>query len=123
METNQRYCLTLDLQDDPALIEEYKHWHKSEHIWPEIPDGIRSVGIQNMQIYLLGTRMFMIIETRPGFNFEKDMERLSTLPRQKEWEEFVSRFQKTSPGSSSSEKWKLMDKIFELDPVTGNAHP
>ena len=74
METNQRYCLTLDLQDDPALIEEYKHWHKSEHIWPEIPDGIRSVGIQNMQIYLLGTRMFMIIESRPGFNYEKDME-------------------------------------------------
>ena len=123
METNQRYCLTLDLQDDPALIEEYKHWHKSEHIWPEIPDGIRSVGIQNMQIYLLGTRMFMIIETRPGFNFEKDMVRLSTLPRQKEWEEFVCKFQKTSADSSSSEKWKLMDKIFELDPVTGNAHP
>jgi L-rhamnose mutarotase len=119
METNQRYCLTLDLQDEPALIEEYKQWHKHEHIWPEIPEGIRSVGIKNMQIYLLGTRMFMIIETGPGFNFEKDMERLSTLPSQSEWEEFVSRFQKTPEGSTSSEKWKLMEMIFELDPGSG----
>jgi len=114
MSNKQRFCLTLDLQDDTVKIEEYKKCHHREHIWPEIPAGIRSVGIENMEIYLLGTRLFMIIEAGSRFNFERDMERLSSLPRQKEWEEFVARFQRSSPGAKSKEKWKPMEKIFEL---------
>jgi L-rhamnose mutarotase len=114
MEPIQRYCLSLDLQDDPKLIEEYLHWHKQEHIWPEIPEGIRAVGIRSMEIYRLGTRLFMILEAGPEFNFERDMERLSTMPRQQEWEAFVSRFQRSEPGSASKDKWKRMERIFSL---------
>ncbi len=110
----KRYCLTLDLKDDTALIREYRYWHMSDHIWPEIPKGIREVGIVDMQIYLLGTRLFMIMETRPDFDFARDMAKLSGLPRQKEWEAFVARFQQSLPGAASSEKWKLMDRIFKL---------
>jgi len=111
----QRFCLTLDLKDDPELIREYIHWHKSENIWPEIPAGIKEIGIQSMEIYHLGTRLFMIIEASPEFDFDRDMARLATLPRQQEWEAFVSRFQKSAPGEASSEKWKRMERIFELD--------
>lgn len=114
MNQTQRYCLTLDLQDDPALIDEYKYWHQKENIWPEIPMGIKSVGIENMEIYLLGSRLMMIIEAVSDFNFERDMERLSFLPRQKEWEEFVSRFQRASAHATSRDKWKLMEQIFSL---------
>ncbi len=110
----QRFCLTLDLKDDPDLIREYIHWHKPENIWPEIPSGIKEVGIQSMEIYRLGTRLFMIIEAGPQFNFDRDMARLATLPLQQEWEAFVSKFQKSTPGETSSEKWKLMEKMFEL---------
>ncbi len=110
----KRYCLTLDLKNDSTLIREYRYWHMSEHIWPEIPKGIREVGIVDMQIYLLGTRLFMIMETTPEFDFTRDMGRLSTLPRQKEWEAFVAKFQQSLPGAASSEKWKLMDRIFKL---------
>ena len=110
----KRYCLTLDLQDDPGLIDEYKYWHQEEHAWPEISQGIREVGITNMEIYLLGTRLFMIMETRPDFDFERQMAKLSELPRQREWEAFVSKFQKTSPDATSGEKWRLMDIIFKL---------
>ena len=67
-----------------------------------------------MQIYLLGTRLFMIMETRPDFDFTRDMAKLSELPRQKEWEAFVAKFQQSLPGASSSEKWKLMERIFTL---------
>ena len=111
-----RFCLTLDLKDDPELIREYIHWHKSENIWPEIPAGIKEVGIQSMEIYHLGTRLFMIIEASPEFNFDRDMVRLATLPRQQEWEAFVSKFQKSAPGESSAEKWRRMERIFTLDP-------
>jgi L-rhamnose mutarotase len=114
MTCSRRFCLTLDLQDDPALINEYLHWHKEEHIWPEIPEGIKAVGIRSMEIYRLETRLFMIIEAEPSFEFDRDMEQLATLPRQKEWEDFVSQFQKSVPGSRSKDKWKRMDRIFVL---------
>ena len=113
-EATKRYCLTLDLKEDTTLIREYKYWHMPEHIWPEIPKGIREVGIVDMEIYLLGTRLFMIMETTANFDFNKQMARLAELPRQKEWEAFVSKFQKSLPGATSSEKWKLMDRIFKL---------
>ena len=114
MKPAQRFCLCLDLKEDPGLISEYRHWHEKKHIWPEIPAGIREAGIEQMEIYLLGNRLFMIIEAGPEFEFERDMKRLSALPRQQEWEAFISRYQESLPGQSSSEKWKLMERIFEL---------
>jgi len=114
MMSTHRFCMTLDLKDDPALITEYKHWHTSERIWPEIPKGIREVGIVDMEIYLLGTRLFMIMETKEGFDFNAQMAVLAEMPRQKEWEAFVSKFQKSQPGATSSEKWSRMERIFKL---------
>jgi len=110
----KRYCLTLDLKDDAGLIGEYRYWHESDHIWPEIPRGIRDVGILDMEIYLLGRRLFMIMETEPGFDFGRQMSKLSTLPRQPEWEAFVARFQEVQGDASSGEKWKMMERIFKL---------
>lgn len=114
MESLQRICLTLDLRNDPDLIEEYLYWHQPVNIWPEIPDGIRKAGISNMQIYRLGTRLFMIIEAGPEFDFDRDMARLAAMPRQEEWENFVSRFQAPGPGGTSAEKWQRMERIFSL---------
>ncbi|MDY3069911.1 MAG: L-rhamnose mutarotase [Parabacteroides sp.] len=110
----KRYCQTLDLKEDEKLIEEYCHWHSPENIWPEIPAGIREVGILDMEIYRLGSRLFMIVETPDDFNWDEAFARLATLDRQAEWEAFVDKFQKSAPGSSSSEKWQLMDRIFKL---------
>lgn len=114
MEPLQRFCLTLDLRDDPELIREYEHWHRPESIWPEIPLGIREVGVVSMEIYRTGSRLFMILEAGPEFDFDRDMGRLATLPRQMEWEAFVSRFQAALPGAASAEKWRRMDRIFRL---------
>ncbi len=110
----RRFCLTLDLEDNPVLIEEYRHWHMAEHIWPEIPKGIRTVGIRDMEIYLLGTRLFMVIEGKRDFDFNRQMAVLADLPRQRDWEAFVSKFQKSDPGAASAEKWKMMERIFKL---------
>jgi L-rhamnose mutarotase len=114
METTKRFCLTLDLRDDPQLIAEYRHWHEPANIWKEIPEGIRKAGILDMEIYLLGTRLFMILEADESFDFASDIARLSELPRQKEWEAFVSAFQHSEPGSTSAQKWRMMERIFKL---------
>ena len=110
----KRYCQTLDLKDDPELIQEYIKRHSEAYQWPEIRDGIRSVGILEMEIYNIGTRLFMIVETPPDFEWDSAFEKLATLPRQEEWEEYMSIFQQSDPKATSSEKWKLMDRIFYL---------
>ena len=110
----KRYCQTLDLQDNPELIAEYRRRHSKEHAWPEILKGIREVGILEMEIYILGTRLFMIVETPMDFEWETAMERLSTLPRQAEWEDYMAEFQLVKSGMSSAEKWQLMERMFHL---------
>lgn len=110
----KRYCQTLELKDAPDLIQEYVKRHSEENHWPEIVEGIRSVGILEMEIYLLGTTLFMIVETPLDFDWDLAFEKLATLPRQSEWEAYMAIFQKADPQASSSEKWKLMDRIFHL---------
>ncbi len=65
---NRRFCLTLDLKDDPKLIAEYRRYH--EKIWPEITRSIKDSGIEALEIYLFGARMFMIMEVNEHFSFE-----------------------------------------------------
>ena len=110
----RRWCQTLDLRDDPDLIARYRHAHSPEGSWPEIREGIRSVGILEMEIYLRGTRLFMIVETPLDFDWDAAMACLATLPRQQEWEDYVALFQAVSPGATSAQKWQPMERIFYL---------
>ncbi len=114
MATYKRYCKTLKLEDDPALIEAYKKVHSPEEVWPEITQGMRDVGITDMEIYIFGTQLFMIMDTVPDFNHDEAMKELATKPRQSEWEAYVSRFQKTSADATADEKWQLMEQIYKL---------
>ena len=106
----KRYCQTLELVDDPILIERYCEAHA--HVWPEVIAGQREVGILDMQIYREGTRLFMICDTVDDFDWERDMARLATLPRQAEWEAYVAQFQGCSAEARSDEKWHLMERVF-----------
>lgn len=110
----KRFCQTLDLKDEPELIAAYKQLHDEDHVWREILDGIKEVGILEMEIYLLENRLFMIVETPEDFNWNDSMEKLAKLPKQEEWEALTGRYQKTKGGATSSEKWQLMDRIFHL---------
>ena len=110
----KRYCQTMDLKDNPELIAEYVKRHSEAEAWPEIRDGIREVGILEMEIYILGTRLCMIVETPLDFDWETAMARLATLPRQAEWEAYMSIFQQADATATSAEKWQLMDRMFYL---------
>lgn len=108
----KRYCQYLTL--NPNTLEEYKYWHAGEHIWKEIPEGIRKAGILNMEIYLFSNHAFMIVETPPDFDWEEAFGRLATYERQAEWEDFVAQFQESAAGKRSDEKWQRMERIFSL---------
>lgn len=110
----KRYCQTLDLKDDPKLIAEYMKRHGETEAWPEILAGIREVGILEMEIYILGNRLFMIVETPLDFDWDEAMKKMAELPRQAEWEDYMSIFQAARPGATSAEKWQLMERMFHL---------
>ncbi|MFJ3483771.1 L-rhamnose mutarotase [Pseudomonas sp. NPDC090202] len=107
-----RYCMALDLQDDPTLIAEYQRLH--QRIWPEIASHLRSQGVQDMQIWRLGTRLFMVMNTAPGFSFEAMDAASADNPRVQEWEALMWRFQKPTPWTTPGGKWQPMEQIFSL---------
>ncbi|MDZ7605982.1 MAG: L-rhamnose mutarotase [Cyclobacteriaceae bacterium] len=111
----KRYCKTLKLHDDPELIKKYKKAHGIGQVWSEIRQGMKEVGIMDMEIYIHGTTLFMIMDTVPDFEHEKAFKELATKPRQAEWEAHMSQFQVSSAEASADEKWQLMERIFELD--------
>ena len=110
---NRRFCFTLDLKDDPALIAEYRKYH--EKIWPEITESIKNSGIVDMEIYLLGTRMFMIMEVNESFSFEKKAKADQQNPRVQAWEELMWKFQQALPQAKPGEKWLRMERIYKLE--------
>ncbi|MCG8309125.1 MAG: L-rhamnose mutarotase [Cytophagales bacterium] len=111
----KRYCKTLKLVDDPVLIEQYKKAHGIGRVWPEIREGMKEVGILDMEIYIHGTSLFMIMDTVADFDHEKAFAELAQKPRQAEWEAHMAQFQQSSETASADEKWQLMERIYELD--------
>ena len=109
-----RYCLALDLVDDPALIAEYENWHKKENCWPEIKKSILDSGIAQMEIYRTGNRLFMIMDVYDSFNFKSKAEMDAANPKVFEWEQLMWKYQLSLPWAKEGEKWVLMEEIFNL---------
>jgi L-rhamnose mutarotase len=107
-----RYCLALDLVDDQGLIGEYEKWHRQ--VWPEIIGSISSSGIEQMEIYRAGNRLFMIMEVNDDFSFEAKAKTDAASQKVQQWEELMWKFQQPLPFAKPGEKWVLMDKIFQL---------
>jgi L-rhamnose mutarotase len=108
----QKYCLALDLKNEPDLMAEYEVYHQK--IWPEIEASIRSAGIHNLEIYRVENRLFMILEADDTFSFEQKGASDAANPKVQEWENLMWHYQQALPGSAPGEKWRLMNKIFQL---------
>lgn len=108
------YCLALDLKEDEALIAEYEFWHKSENGWPEVRQSIIDADIVGLEIYRTGNRLFMIMDTRDDFDFERKKIMDAANPKVQEWETLMWKFQRPLPSAKLGEKWVVMDRIFQL---------
>jgi len=109
---SKRFCLALDLKDDLKLIAEYESYHKN--VWPEIIKSIKDSGIEKMEIYRMGNRLTMIIETTDSFSFQMKAEADRNNPKVQEWEKLMWKYQQAIPYAKPGEKWVLMEKIFEI---------
>ena len=108
----KKYCLALDLIDDPVLIKEYTEWH--ERVWPEVLENIKLSGVVDMEIYRYNNRLFMIMETNELFSFERKEVIDQESEKVQEWEKIMWKYQKEMPGAKPGQKWVLMDRIFSL---------
>ena len=108
----KRYCMALDLKDDPKLIEEYEQYH--QNVWPENEKGILDSGVTNVEIYRVGNRMVMILDVDDSFTFERKAAMDASNPKVQEWEKLMWKFQQPLPGAKPGEKWLRMDKIYQL---------
>ncbi|KAA3437851.1 L-rhamnose mutarotase [Rufibacter hautae] len=107
-----RLCFTLDLKDDVTLIAEYEAYH--EKVWPEVKESITQAGIEQMEIYRWGNRLFMIMEVSKDFSPERKREADAANPKVQAWEELMWKYQQALPGAKEGEKWQSMKKIFTL---------
>jgi L-rhamnose mutarotase len=108
----KRYCFALDLKDDAKLIAAYEAYHRN--VWPEILKSIKEAGIEDMEIYRTGNRLFMVMEVNNSFSFEKKAAADANNSKVQEWEALMSTYQQALPFAKPGEKWVLMDRVFEL---------
>jgi L-rhamnose mutarotase len=108
----ERYCLALDLKDDPIIINKYIDHHKK--VSKEIISSIKEADIEVMDIYLTGNRLFMIMEVGEAFSFEQKAKMDEGNPMVQDWESLMDTLQKALPWAKPGEKWVLMEKIFSL---------
>ena len=109
----KRYCLAVDLVNDPEMIAEYEAFHKK--IRPEIEKSIREAGVTQMDIYRLENHLFMIMETEDDFSFEKKAKMDAENPKVQEWEQLMWKYQEGLPSAKEGEKWMIMKKIFAME--------
>lgn len=108
----KRYCFALDLKDDAQLMADYERYH--QRVWPEIIESIKSSGIEVLDIYRTGNRLFMIMETNDHFSAEEKAKADAANPRVQEWETLMWKFQQALPWAKPGEKWVMMKKIFSI---------
>ena len=107
-----RYCLALDLKEDTQLIAAYDEYHRS--VWPEIIESIKASGIQQLEIYRVSNRLFMILEADADFSFETKAAMDAKNEIVQQWEQTMWEYQQALPIAKPGEKWILMEKIFSL---------
>lgn len=115
MANTKRFCFSCDLKDDPKLIAEYKHYHSKGVTWPEVTQSLRDAGVVDMEIYLTGNRMFMVMEVDETFDLQRKAEMDANNPKVQDWEKLMWDYQKALPWAKAGEKWISLEKVFQLE--------
>ncbi|GAA4934193.1 L-rhamnose mutarotase [Algibacter agarivorans] len=113
--STKRHCFSCDLKDDSKLIKEYKAYHAAGNAWPEITKSIKDAGIVDMEIYLVGNRMFMIMEVDETFDPVKKAKMDANNPKVQEWENLMWKYQQELPWAKNGEKWMALEQVFKLE--------
>ena len=110
----KQYGRTLNLKNDPAIIQQYIEYHRN--VWPEVEQGLRAIGIERILIWLLGRRLFMFMETQDGFDPDRDFARYMDSDRRiREWQDLMATLQEPVPEAKAGEWWAEMELVYSLE--------
>jgi L-rhamnose mutarotase len=116
---SQRYVLTVELKDDPAVVDAYIRYHRD--VWPEVQASLRRVGVQQMDIYLLGRRLVMVVDMDDGLDYRVAFRaHAASSPRVAEWERLMKSLQQPAAEARAGESWAVMESVFHLDVEKGS---
>jgi L-rhamnose mutarotase len=107
------FAQALDLHDDPVLIAEYEAHHRA--VWPEVKAALSAIGIVNMKIFRIGSRLFMTFDAPDDFEPMRDFRNYTEVTRAREWDELMRRYQRPVPGAPEGVWWAAMTKVFDID--------
>ena len=107
------FAQALDLVDDPAAISAYEKYHRA--VWPEVLTALRGIGIERMEIFRVGTRMFMYFSAPDEFDPEMDFQTYTESARCQEWDELMRQYQQRIPNATEGEWWTPMPCVFDTE--------
>ena len=109
-----RHVFTVNLRDEPHVVDAYVRHHRE--VWPEVQASLRAAGVEQMDIYLLGRRLVMIVELRDGLDYRTAFRtHASSSPRVAEWERLMKSLQEPSADARAGEWWAAMEPVFHLN--------
>lgn len=111
----QRLCFAVDLKEDPQLIAQYRKWHEPGGPPPAVTQSLRAAGIESLEIYLCGNRLFMVLEADDAFSLEKKARADAANAEVLAWEQLMWNFQQSLPWASEGEKWVPAQRIYDLN--------
>jgi len=106
----RRQVLAVDLKDE-SVVETYRDYHR--RVWPEVLESLRTSGVIDMQIYLLGRRLVMVADLSDGADLRRAFATRMEDPRVAEWERLMMSLQQPAPGAGDGEWWTAMESVFE----------
>jgi len=114
---SRRHVFTVNLKDDPGIFEAYARHHRE--VWPEVQASLRQVGVQQMDVYLLGRRLVMVVEMRDGIDYRTAFKsHASSSQRVAEWERLMRSLQEPPAEARAGEWWAAMEPVFHLEQGT-----
>jgi L-rhamnose mutarotase len=108
-----RRCFAVDLHDDPEQIARYREWHRVGGPPQSVTDAIRADDVRELEIWLVGDRMFMLIEQGPNHDPDAKLARDAANPDVQAWDAMMRTFQKPLP-FAPDRTWTEMVRIYAL---------
>ena len=108
------FAQVLDLKNDPEIIERYEEYHRA--VWPEVLEALRGIGIHRMEIFRVGTHLFMYYSAPDDFDPSHDFQGYTASSKKaREWNDLMSTFQQKVPEAGPDDWWTPGKLVFDTE--------
>lgn len=120
-QSTTRRCFAVDLHDDADQIARYREWHRAGGPPAAVTEAIRADDVRELEIWLVGDRMFMILEQGDAYDPVAKLARDAANPDVQAWDALMRTFQKPLP-FAPDQTWVEMARIYALSEQPLMAH-